>query len=123
MTDDAKFRAKLGDLEERFWTEGADAAHRMSAKGAVFVLPYPADILQGDMVFRERDVAQRWRSVMMAERYLQRQGDIAALAYRVFAERSDDPIYEALCTSTYLRDHENWRRLSHQQNPLAPIAT
>jgi hypothetical protein len=123
MTDAAKFWAKLWDLEERFWTEGADAARRMSAKGAVFVLPYPAGILQGDMLFREKQVAQRWRTVVMTERYLQRQGDIAVLAYRVSAERSDAPIYEAHCTSTYLLDDGNWLRLSHQQNPLAPNAT
>jgi hypothetical protein len=82
-------------------------------KGAVFVLPYPAGILQGDALWREKDVAQRWRSVEISERYLSRQNDIAVLAYRVSAERSDEPIYEALCTSTYLNDDGKWLRLAH----------
>jgi hypothetical protein len=63
----------LWDLEERFWTQGADSARHATAKGAVFVLPYPAGILQGDALWREKDVAQRWRSVEMSERYLSRQ--------------------------------------------------
>ena len=110
-------KAALWDMEERFWTGGADSARRMSASGAVFVFPYPAGILQGDRLWREKDVAQRWRTVEMSERYLTRQGEIAVLAYRVSAERAGEPIREAVCTSTYLRDDGNWLRLTHQQTP------
>lgn len=109
----------LWDLEERFWTKGADSARHATAKGAVFVFPYPAGILQGDSLWREKDIAQRWRSVVMSERYLSRRNDIAVLAYRVSAERSGEPIYEALCTSTYLNDDGTWLRLSHQQTPVS----
>lgn len=105
----------LWKLEERFWTEGADSARHMTAKDAVFVLPYPAGILQGDAVWKEKEVAQRWRSVVMSERYMSRTNDIAVLAYRVSAERGGEPVYEALCTSTYLKDDDKWLRLSHQQ--------
>lgn len=114
MTEDET----LWDLEERFWTQGADSARLATAKDAVFVFPFPAGILQGDALWREKDVAQRWRSVVMSERYLSRQKDIAVLAYRVSAERSDEPIYEALCTSTYLSDDGKWLRLAHQQTPV-----
>ncbi|MDZ7711392.1 MAG: hypothetical protein U5K36_16040 [Roseovarius sp.] len=107
--------ALLWDMEERFWTEGADSARQMTAKGAVFVFPYPAGILQGNALWREKGVAQRWRSVVMSERYISRVGSIAVLAYVVSAERGGEPIYEALCTSTYLEDNGKWLRLSHQQ--------
>ena len=50
---------KLWALEERFWTQGADSARKMTAKGTVFVFPYPVGILQGDALWREADVAQR----------------------------------------------------------------
>jgi hypothetical protein len=110
--------ATLWELEERFWTQGADSARQMTAKNAVFVFPYPTGILSGDALWRETDVAQRWRSVVMSERYISVQNDIAALAYRVSAERSDTPIYEALCTSTYLKDDDQWLRVSHQQTPV-----
>jgi hypothetical protein len=109
----------LWDLEEHFWTQGADSVRQATAKGAVFVLPLPSGILQGDALWREKDVAQRWRSVVMSERYVSRQNDIAVLAYRASAERSGQPIYEVLCTSTYLNDDGKWLRLSHQQTPVS----
>ena len=102
-------------MEERFWTEGADSARNMTAKNAVFVFPFPAGILSGTDIFREASVAQRWRSIRMTETYFAFKGDVAVLAYRVSAERGDAPIYEAVCTSTYLRDTDQWLRLSHQQ--------
>lgn len=110
--------ATLWDMEERFWTQGADSARSMTAKDAVFVYPYPAGILQGDTLWRETDVAQRWRAVEMSERYISLKNDIAVLAYRVSAERADTPLYEALCTSTYLKDHDLWLRVTHQQTPV-----
>lgn len=110
---------ELWAMEERFWTEGADSARHMTAKDAVFVFPYPAGILQGDSLWRESSVAQRWRSVEMTERYFKRENDVAVLAYRVSAERGDIPLYEALCTSSYLKDDGDWLRIAHQQTPIS----
>ncbi len=110
---------ELWDLEERFWTEGSDSARHMTAKDAIFVFPYPAGILQGDSLWRESDVAQRWRSVVMSERCVRQERDVAVLAYRVSAERSDIALYEAFCTSSYLHDDGNWLRIVHQQTPVA----
>jgi len=112
ISDDA-----IWDLETRFWPEGADSARQMPAKEAVFVFPYPAGILHGDALFREKEVAQRWRSVEMTEQFISRVGEVAVLAYRVSAERNGEPVYEALCTSTYLTDADKGQRLSHQQTP------
>jgi hypothetical protein len=53
----------------------------------------------------------------MSERYVSVRGNISILAYRVSAERNNVPIYEALCTSTYLNDDGKWLRLAHQQTP------
>ncbi|MDO6512427.1 hypothetical protein [Celeribacter halophilus] len=109
---------ELWAIEEKFWLQGADSARTMTAKGAVFVLPLPSGILQGDAMWREDLVAQRWRSVVFSERYYQQEKDVSILAYHASAERSDTPIYEALCTSTYLRDDGKWLRIMHQQTPI-----
>lgn len=105
-------------MEERFWMQGADSARTMTAKGAVFVFPYPVGILQGDQIWRENLVAQRWRSVEFSERCFKREQGVGILAYRVSAEREGDPIYEAFCTSSYLNDNGTWLRVSHQQTPV-----
>lgn len=109
----------LWALEERFWIEGADSARHMTAKDAVIVFPYPVGILQGSDLWREGSIAQRWRSVVMTERYCKIEKNIAVLAYRASAERNDIPIYEAHCTSSYLLDDGKWLRISHQQTPLS----
>ena len=55
----------------------------------------------------------------MTERYFKHRKDVAILAYRVSAERGDLPIYEALCTSSYLKDDDTWLRILHQQTPIS----
>lgn len=109
---------ELWALEEKFWTDGADSARVLTAKGAVVVFPYPAGILQGNAVWSDDAAAQRWRSVEISERLVTRKEDIAVLAYHVSAERAGTPIYEALCTSTYFRDDDKWLRMAHQQTPV-----
>lgn len=117
------FETTFWDLEQRFWTEGADFARRTSTKDAIFVFLYPAGVLQDDMLFRESDVAQRWRTVEISERSLARHGTIAVLTYHASAERAGSPLYAALCISTYMLDDDHWLRLSHQHTPTAPSKT
>ncbi|MCU9838451.1 hypothetical protein OEZ49_11795 [Ruegeria sp. WL0004] len=105
----------LWDMEEHFWTSGADNARATTATNAVMVFPYPPGILQGDQIWTHLRERTGWRSVVMAERRVMRCRDIAILTYRVSAEKPDVPIYKALCASTYLYDDDTWLRVSHQQ--------
>ena len=108
----------IWEIEEDFWTSGADAARTTTAANAVMIFPYPPGILQGDQIWSYLRERTGWRSVAMAERRVTRCGDIAILTYRVSAEKPDVPIYKALCASTYLHDDDSWLRLSHQQTAL-----
>ncbi|MCE6959886.1 nuclear transport factor 2 family protein [Cereibacter sphaeroides] len=109
----------LWSLEERLWTSGRDSARTMMASGAIVVLPYPDGILQGDGLWSHPAVNTGWRLVEMSNRTVARQGNVAVLAYRVRATKPDVPEYEALCASTWLSDEGTWRRLFHQQTPVA----
>jgi hypothetical protein len=111
-------REVLWDMEERFWTSGADNARATTATNAVMVFPYPPGILQGDQIWAHLRQTTGWRSVVMAERRVMRCHDIAILTYRVSAEKADVPIYQALCASTYLNDDGTWLRISHQQTEV-----
>ena len=111
--------ATLWGLEEHFWTGGLDSARATTATGAVMIFPLPDGILQGDKIWDRLKHASPWRSVEMTDRTFSRQGNIVVLAYRASAERPDTAIYEALCTSTYLRDEGKWLRMSHQQTPVS----
>lgn len=106
------------DMEEHFWTSGADIARATTATNAVMVFPYPPGILQGDQIWTHLHERTGWRSVVMAEQRVTRFRDIAILTYRVSAEKADVPIHKALSTSTYLHDEERWLRVSHQQTAV-----
>ena len=108
-------RDTLWDMEEHFWTSGADNARATTATNAVMIFPYPPGILQGDHIWTHLRQRTGWHSVVMAERRVTRCGDIAILTYRVSAEKPDVPIFKALCASTYLQDEDRWVRISHQQ--------
>lgn len=109
----------LWDMEEHFWTSGADHARSTTATNAVMIFPHPPGILQGDQIWTHFPQRTGWRSVVMAERRVTRCHDIVILTYRVSAEKADVPIYEALCASTYLNDDNTWLRISHQQTGVA----
>ncbi len=108
----------LWDMEEHFWTSGADTARATTSADAVMIVPYPPGILQGDQIWTHLRQRTGWRSVVMAERRVTRCRDIAILTYRVSAERDDVPIFKALCASTYLYDENKWLRISHQQTTV-----
>jgi hypothetical protein len=108
-------QASLWDIEEHFWTSGAENARATTAANAVMIFPYPPGILQGDQICNHLRKRTGWRSVAMSERRTTCSGDIAILTYRVSAEKPGVPIYTALCASTYLHDDKRWLRLSHQQ--------
>ena len=109
----------LWEMEDQFWTSGADNARATTATNAVMIFPYPPGILQGDHIWAHLRERTGWRSVVMAERRVMRCHDIAILTYCVSAEKADVPIYKALCASTYLNDDDTWLRISHQQTMVA----
>lgn len=111
-------RSVLWDMEEHFWTSGADTARATTATNAVMVFPYPPGILQGDQIWTHLRDRTGWHSVVMSERRVTRHHDIAILTCRVSAEKPDMPIYKALCASTYLNDDDTWLRISHQQTAV-----
>lgn len=110
-------QAHLWEMEDHFWTSGAESARATTATNAVMIFPYPPGILQGDQIWPHLRENTGWRSVLMAERRVTRCGDIAILTYRVSAEKPDVALFKALCASTYLHDAERWLRISHQQTP------
>ncbi|MCG6882287.1 MAG: hypothetical protein LJE62_00875, partial [Silicimonas sp.] len=58
----------LWDMEEHFWTSGADNARATTANNAVMIFPYPPGILQGDQIWNYLGERTGWRSVVMSER-------------------------------------------------------
>lgn len=109
---------ELWKLEERLWLGGSEAARTILANDAVLILPYPKGIAQGVDALDDAPWASRWRTVRMDDKVFSLQDNVAVLGYRVSGERPDIPIYRALCASSYIKDNETWKLVSHQQTPL-----
>ena len=65
----------LWDMEEHFWTSGADNALATTATNAVMVFPYPPGILQGDQIWTHLREKTGWRHGRTARDAMRRHRD------------------------------------------------
>jgi hypothetical protein len=116
-------REDLLELEHQAWralsTDGEAAADHYERRLADEVLV----LLPGGLVIDERQqVIDSMRGApwddfeLTDERVLELGDQTAVMAYRATAKRAGRD-YEALFTSTYVRDDGEWRLAVHQQTP------
>jgi hypothetical protein len=116
---------ELIELEQRGWAalaagEGAAFYDEVCADEALMVFPGGMLLDRQGAVEGLRD-APGWASWEMADARVLPIGDgttAAAVVYRATAQRSDEPPYRALMSSTYVRQGGSWRLALHQQSPL-----
>lgn len=100
--------------EQAWWLRGAAEARLHSHPAAIMVFAHA--ILQGEAIFAALDRAPgRWAAVEMTDRTSVEGEDCIVLAYRARARREDGSTYEALCSSTWVRQGQGWRIIQHQQ--------
>jgi hypothetical protein len=107
----------LWKIERRLWLEGAEAYEEVMATLCIMVFG-PSGIMQRDDILESLRNAPRWSDVELSERSESFRDEVAILAYRAVGEREDDAPYKALCTSTYVREGNEWRLAQHQQTPV-----
>lgn len=109
----------LWTIEQRLWLDGVEAYEELMATECVMAFG-PTGILRNDAIVESIRQAPRWSDVELLDRAEVHHGrDIAVLAYRAHGERITGPAYEAVCTSTYIRENDKWRIAQHQQTPLS----
>lgn len=106
-------------MEEQFWTRGADFYEENLAEDAFMVFPEPAGVLDRQATLQSIQSAGRWKKVSFTNRRFAVPADSAAiLVYSVKADRGDsDSGYSALCSSTYVLTSRGWQLALHQQTP------
>jgi hypothetical protein len=109
----------LFELEKRLWNADGDVYRETLAGCAVMVFPEPTGVLERSEVIESVAGGERWRRVEFGdERVLEVDDGVVQLVYEALAERSEDgSTYEALVTSTYVREDGDWTLASHQQTP------
>lgn len=110
----------LFELEERFWTGGADFYRHHLAPAALMVFPDPTGVLLKDEALDALAQAPRWSSVALEEHRVLELTEAAALVtYKAVATRPGEAEpYVARASSAYVRDRGGrWRLAFHQQTP------
>lgn len=110
----------LWQLEEQFWLGSTEFYDARLAPDALMVLPPPAGVLDRAATIASIREGGRWRDVSLGQRHVATSGAATAvLAYVARADQgSPESAYAAQCSSTYVREGEQWRLLLHQQTPL-----
>ncbi|MBV0891610.1 nuclear transport factor 2 family protein [Paracoccus sp. Z118] len=99
--------------EEAWWTmSAAEAWHRTHPS---CVMAFASGLLQGEEILAAIDGGPRWDSVVMTDRLMVEGEDCIVLAYRATAKRAEGGDYVALCTSTWVRQADDWQLIQHQQ--------
>lgn len=108
---------------ERAGWEALTAGHardfydEVLAHDAVMVFPFGV-MERADAIDRMAE-SRRWQSFKMDDVTVHDIGaGLVVVAYRVVAHRDDEPPFEAMLSSTYVRARRSWRMMMHQQSPL-----
>lgn len=112
------------ELERAGWvalSAGGDAAtsfyREVLVDDPVFLLPGGLVLDDRDAIIRSMGGAPWDHHALHDERLVPLGAVAAAVVYRAEAERGGT-VYEALVTSTYVRDDGSWRLAVHQQTPV-----
>lgn len=106
-------------LEQEFWTAGGDFYRERLAGDCRMALP-GVGFLSRPEVVHAIEAGPRWTSVRMSEEQVTGvEGDTLVFSYRAMAEREgESEPYEALVSSCYTREGDEWRLSFHQQTPV-----
>lgn len=111
------------ELERRGWqvlSTGNEEAKQFYAQllreDAVMLFPGGMRIDGKQEILKSLE-AQPWESFELEEtELLDITAEVATLVYRVAARREGSPLYEALVSSTYVRENGAWKLVLHQQS-------
>ena len=99
--------------EEALWTMGAGEAWRRMHPSCILVRPEGA--LQGSEVLAWLNAGPRATKAWLTERLMVETEDCVVLAYAAVARRDDGSDFAALCTSTWVRQGDDWQIVQHHR--------
>lgn len=106
-------------LEQEFWTADADFYRQRLARDCRMALPGVGFLARPEVV-HAIEAGPRWTAVRFTEEQVTGvEGDTLVFSYRASADRDGEPEpYEALASSCYTREGDEWRLAFHQQTPM-----
>lgn len=113
---------QLKELEREGW-EALKSGHARQFYDGVLtdeaVMVFPFGVMERDDAIDGMAESRRWQDYELDDVSVHELGSgLAVVAYRVRARRGeDDPPFEAMLSSTYVRSDDGWRMTLHQQSP------
>lgn len=106
-------------FEESLWTASPEHYQESIDENYLLVVPTEPHVMFGQEGIDAVKNTPRWSRVAFSQQKISRpQEGLIVVAYKVEAEKEDQPAYTAYCTSTYRRlEHEVWKVVQHQQTP------
>ncbi|MFW7414615.1 nuclear transport factor 2 family protein [Demequina sp. SO4-18] len=84
------------------------------------VMVFPFGVMERDDAIDGMAESRRWQDYELEDVTVHDLGSgVAVVAYRVRARRVEEPPFEAMLSSTYMRSSDGWRMMLHQQSPTA----
>jgi hypothetical protein len=110
-------RDDLLELEQGFWTQGADYYRAHLDDHVLVAFGGMASVMSRDAVVSTVH-GNRWNSPEIAAKgFLEPAPGVALLTYAARATKQDGTAYAATVTSGYARRGEDWKMVFHQQTP------
>jgi hypothetical protein len=109
----------LWHSERQLWLEGVDAFQAIVHPDCIMAFAAPIGVMKGKAIIESLEDAPRWADVEMSLQTSSQIGNATILAYFAKARRAGASGYSAYCTSTYIREGDDWRIVQHQQTPVA----
>ncbi|WP_193746330.1 nuclear transport factor 2 family protein [Demequina aestuarii] len=84
------------------------------------VMVFPFGVMERDDAIDGMAESRRWQDYELEDVTVHDLGEgLAVVAYRVRARRVEEPPFEAMLSSTYVRSSDGWQMMLHQQSPSA----
>ena len=116
MTDDELLALERAGWDALSSSEGADHYDRHLTRDALMAFPF--GVIDREQALEAIAAAQPWSRYEISDAHVVRLGqDAAVLVYRVTAARQGQPEFDAVVSSTFVRDGSAWRLAFHQQSP------
>lgn len=108
----------LLELEQGFWTQGADYYRAHLDDHVLVAVGEMASVMSRDAVVSTVR-GSRWHSPEIASKGLiEPAPGVALLTYAAKATKQDGTAYAATVTSGYARRGQDWKMVFHQQTPM-----
>ena len=108
------------EIEKKLWLEGVEAMQTSMDADCILILPPPISMLRGKEIVNAWSDLPVWEKVAFEDEEIVSRDDnnVLYVSYKVTAIREGQKEYNALCSSSYMKQDDEYILILHQQTPF-----